>query len=257
MEFDVLGVCFSLLSVKNSWIFRHRFIDSPIDRFSFEGLLLLSRSIPKLPSAEEFRRNVEDLIEKYGIVDCIYKQCLEEFGKLELSQLNEKHQTRIIEPFLLTWGRMGRVLGHNGVEAICKKLVALREKIDPIRYKNLLSEDLNLLRNLIIELYDDIRKTPFLSKRGKQKEVGPTAASKVLHLTCPDLFVMWDTAIRNKGYGKYNGDGKDYFEFLSEMKEIANALESTIMDLQQRYGERVTRLLDQHNWMKFTEKTHT
>ncbi|MEM5804299.1 MAG: hypothetical protein QXU82_00385, partial [Candidatus Aenigmatarchaeota archaeon] len=43
-------------------------------------------------------------IEKYGIVDCIYRQCLEEFGKLEISQLNEKHQTRIIEPFLLTWG---------------------------------------------------------------------------------------------------------------------------------------------------------
>jgi hypothetical protein len=216
-----------------------------------------SRSISKLPSAEEFGRNVEDLREKYGIVDCIYRQCLEEFGKLEISQLSEEHQTRIIEPFLLTWGRMGRVLGHEGVKAICKKLVALREKIEPVRRKNILSEDINSLRNLIIELYDDIRKTPFLSKKGKQKEVGPTAASKVLHLTCPDLFVMWDTAIRNKGYGKYDGDGKDYFEFLCEMKSMAKALESTIGDLQQRYRERVTRLLDQYNWMEFTEKTHT
>jgi len=216
-----------------------------------------SRSISKLPSAEEFGRNVEDLREKYGIVDCIYRQCLEEFGKLEISQLSEEHQTRIIEPFLLTWGRMGRVLGHEGVKAICKKLVALREKIEPVRRKNILSEDINSLRNLIIELYDDIRKTPFLSKKGKQKEVGPTAASKVLHLACPDLFVMWDTAIRNKGYGKYDGDGKDYFEFLCEMKSMAKALESTIGDLQQRYRERVTRLLDQYNWMKFTEKPHT
>ena len=216
-----------------------------------------SRNIPRLPRAEEFERNVEDLIEKYGIVDCIYRQCLEEFRKLEIGQLNEKHQTRIIEPFLLTWGRMERVLGHNGVDAICKKIVALRGKIEPIRYKNLLSEDINSLRNLIIELYDDVRKTPFLSKKGKQKEVGPTAASKVLHLTCPDLFVMWDTAIRNKGYEKYNGDGKDHFEFLCEMKDIAKALENTIRDLQQKYAERVTRLLDEYNWMKFTEKNCT
>ncbi|MGF3573673.1 MAG: hypothetical protein ACQXXG_09695 [Candidatus Bathyarchaeia archaeon] len=216
-----------------------------------------SRSIPKLPSAEEFRKNVENLIEKYGIVDCIYRQCLEEFSKLEIGQLREEHQTRIIEPFLLTWGRMGRVLGHEGVKAICKKLVALREKIEPVRCKNILSEDINSLRNLIIDLYDDIRKTPFLSKKGKQKEVGPTAASKVLHLTCPDLFVMWDTAIRNKGYGKYNGDGKDYYEFLCEMKDIAKALENTIRELQQRYGERVTRLLDQYNWMEFTEKINS
>jgi len=205
------------------------------------------------PSAEKFRGNVEELVEKYGILDCIYKQCIEEFGRVEIAQLNEMHRVRIIEPFLLTWGRMGRVLGHKGVEAICGKLKALSERIEPLRQKNLLSEDIDSIKNLIIELYDCIRKTQFRSKKGKQKEVGPTGASKVLHLTCPDLFVMWDTAIRKEGYKK-NDDGKDYFEFLSEMKNMWKELESTVTDLQRRYGEKATRLLDQYNWMEFTEK---
>jgi hypothetical protein len=218
--------------------------------------LFRSRNILKIPSAEEFRKNVEDAVKKYGIVDCIYQRCIEEFSKLKISQLNDENRTRVIEPFLLIWGRMGRVLGYDGTKEICKKLIALQGKLEPLRQKNLLSEDINSLKNLIVELYDDIRKTSFLSKRGKRKEVGPTATSKVLHLACPDLFVMWDSAIR-EGYKKYDGNGVDYFEFLCAMKEIAetDALKSTIMDLQRKYSERVTRLLDQYNWMEYSKRT--
>jgi len=211
-------------------------------------------SIPKFPSSAEFQRNVEEMMEKYGIGDCIYKQCVEEFSRVEIALLNEKHQVRIIEPFLLTWGQMGRVLGYKGVEAIRGQLKVLAGRIKPLRQKNLLSEDINSIENLIIELYDGIRKTRFRSKKGRQKEVGPTAASKVLHLTCPNLFVMWDTAIRNKGYKKKSADGKDYFEFLCEMKNMWKALELTIRNLQQRYGQRATRILDQYNYREFREK---
>ena len=199
-------------------------------------------------SPEEFRKYVEESERKYGISDCIYRQCIEELSGVNLSQLNEDHEIRIIRPFLLTWGVMGRVLGYEGVSAIREKLEGLDEKITPLRRENLFSVKLHEIKELVIELFDEIRQTEFKSKKGKQKEVGSTAASKVLHLTCPNLFIMWDSAIRAK-YSKTRGNGEDYFEFLVEMKEILQSFKPAIEQLQKRYGTKVTRIIDQYNWM--------
>jgi len=94
-----------------------------------------------------------------------------------------------------------------------------------------------------------MRETKFKSKKGNQKEVGSTAASKAFHLTCPDLFVMWDGKIRTE-YGMHNGGGKDYFEFLRMMKDLWKKLKPEIDKLQQEYGDRATRIIDKYNWMK-------
>ena len=75
----------------------------------------------------------------------------------------------------------------------------------------------------------------------EQKKIGSTAASKALHLACPDLFVMWDAKIGVKyRCNKYKGNGKEYFKFLTEMKDLGKGLENTINDLQQKYGRRIT-----------------
>ena len=47
------------------------------------------------------------------------------------------------------------------------------------------------------DIYDEIMNTKWKSKKGKTKRVGPTATSKALHLVAPDLFIIWDRAIRN------------------------------------------------------------
>ena len=187
-----------------------------------------------MPHPEEFRKTVEEFEEKYDIYDCIYRESIEEFSTIEISQLNEKNEIRIIRPFLLTWGLMVRVLGYRGVKVIRKKLKDINEKIEPLRQKDLLSVNLDGIKDLIIELFDEIRGTMFKSKMGETKRVGSIAASKVLHLSCPNLFVMWDFAIRN-GYKKYDGDGKDCYEFLSQMKKMWKELKITIEDLQQKY----------------------
>lgn len=199
-------------------------------------------------SPEEFRKYVEESERKYGISDCIYMKCIEEFNRVALSQLNEEHEIRIIRPFLLTWGVMGRVLGYRGIRAICEKLREINRQIEPLRRKDLFSVKLDEVKELVIELFDEIRKIKFKSKKGRQKEVGSTAASKVLHLCCPNLFIMWDSAIRGK-YKKYSADGKDYFGFLKEMRDLGKKLEITIRDLQHRYGKNITRIIDQYNWM--------
>ena len=199
-----------------------------------------------MASTEEFRKYVDELERKHGITDCVYRECIEEFKNIKLSELNKEHEIRIIKPFLLTWGVMGRVLGNAGIRPICEKLKDINEKIKLLRNEDLFSVNLDEIRGLVIELFNEIREIKFKSNKKKEKEVGPTATSKVLHLTCPNLFIMWDFAIRNK----YNGDGKGYFEFLSEMKKMGEELESTIKDLKQKYGKSPAKIIDEYNWMK-------
>jgi len=205
-----------------------------------------------MPTPKRFIKNVDEYEEKYGIMDCVYVQCTKEFSSLKLSEMNELHKTRIIETFLFDWGKMQRVLGHNGIEAICKKIKEKRfaYRIEPMRKKGLKSVKLEEQKSLIVDLFDEIAKISFKSKNKRDKSVGSTAASKVLHLCCPDLFLMWDDNIR-KGYEKRNGDGEDYFQFLDDMQKLWNALDETIEELQRKYGKRATRIIDEHNWTEF------
>jgi hypothetical protein len=210
----------------------------------------------EIPTPEHFMKNVDEYEEKYEIMDCVYVQCIKEFSRLKLSEINELHKTRIIETFLFEWGKMQRTLGHVGIEAVYKKIKEKRfaDKMEPLRNKSLKSVKLEELKSLIVDLFDKIAGILFISesksKKEKRKHVGSTAASKVLHLCCPDLFLMWDADIRN-GYEKWEGDGKDYFQFLKDMQKLWNTLNETIEEMQRKYGKRATRITDEYNWIEF------
>ena len=94
--------------------------------------------------------------------------------------------------------------------------------------------------------------------------LGPTGASKVLHLLVPSLIVMWDTKIRQH-YG-LPSDGAAFLEFHRIMhEELRQALETYIEEhggtmveaarsiLYERYEgstERpITKVLDEYNWV--------
>jgi len=104
------------------------------------------------------------------------------------------------------------------------------------------------LRDIVVELFDSLRETGFKGKKGRTKQVGPTATSKILHLICPDLFVMWDSDIRRQ-YRKFEGDGKEYFEFLLTIQTLMLRLEPTITALREKNQKKPTRIIDQFNWM--------
>jgi len=203
----------------------------------------------EIPKAENFRRKVAKMEENYGIIDCIYVQCTEEFSHHKLTQLNKSIRTRIIEPFLFDWGKMQRQLGYDGLKEVYGKMKEkhFADRIEPLRRKSLKSTNLDELKGLIINLFDQIASVSFKSKKGKGKNVGSTTSSKVLHLCCPDLFVMWDADIRAL-YKKGNGNGEDYFQFLEDMKKLWIALDETINKLQKEYGKIATRLVDEYNW---------
>lgn len=201
---------------------------------------------------EELKKKVEESEQNYGITDCVYSNCIQEISNLGLDKLGKDHETRIFRPFLLTWGTMGRVLGYEGVSAVCSRIRSLSHKIEPLRKANLLTANLFDSRDPIVELFNHFCATEFKSKKGRIGKVCSTASSKILHLTCPDFFVMWDSAIREE-YGKSKGDGKEYFEFLLTMQTLMLRLETTINYLREKYGRKPTRIIDQFNWMSAHE----
>jgi len=103
--------------------------------------------------------------------------------------------------------------------------------------------NLNKHKERIIRIFDRLR-----AERNKEGHViiGPTGASKIMHLRVPSLFIMWDKYIsgqepyrwyetdtimrcyyeigvetNNKWrYKRYPKDGRGYFEFLKDMKKL-------------------------------------
>jgi len=95
---------------------------------------------------------------------------------------------------------------------------------------------------------------------------GAVAASKLLHIALPNLFVMWDNAISN-GYGiKMTGYSYAY-KFMPRMKD---EFEEAINDFIKRHlcsrdeaisrirkeanNEPIPKLIDEYNWLRYTKQ---
>ena len=54
----------------------------------------------------------------------------------------------------------------------------------------------------------------------EEKDVnGPTAATKVLHLLCPEFFPMWDTKIRRDV--RIRGNEEGYYKYMEEIQSVS------------------------------------
>ena len=51
-------------------------------------------------SNEDFRKSIRETEDKWGITDCIYVQCVEEFSKCDLNLVDERIRDRILSAFL-------------------------------------------------------------------------------------------------------------------------------------------------------------
>lgn len=207
----------------------------------------------QIPDHQYFIKSVEYMEDNYGLVDCIYVQCIEEFSQIDLKQLDNKIKNRTLSAFLFDWGKMQRHLGYVGLEAVYDKIKekTFSEKIESFRNRNLNETKLAQAENEIIRLFDGLSTTSFINDNNKTKTLGSTTASKVLHLCCPDFFIMWDADIR---YGK--GEGRDYFRFLVDMKELWKALDTTIAELEKTNKKKATRIIDEFNWHECHQLRH-
>ena len=79
----------------------------------------------------------------------------------------------------------------------------------------------------------------------KIKGIQATGSSKLIHLTVPSVFVMWDGYIR-KHYNFKNGNAEDYFNFLKKMqKEFSN---TKFLNKDRTFA----KAIDQYNYVKIT-----
>lgn len=94
--------------------------------------------------------------------------------------------------------------------------------------------------------FDDYEKEIkyIFRKLSKIKGIQYTGASKLMHLTTPEVFVMWDAYIR-KAWGFKKGEADDYFDFLKKMQEEFKG----IGKIKKRT---LAKLIDEYNYVKFT-----
>ena len=201
----------------------------------------------KVPDPEDLSKIVEIYEKRYGKLEHIYRDVLRKFGTIKLCNLSEDNIECILNPYFLKWGKMGRVLGFKGVRRIGDRLKEMDAQLSKFQQEDLITLNLDIMSSKIANIYDDIMNTEWLSKKGKMKRVGPTSASKALHLVAPNLFIIWDRAIRNYYGFKDNGEG--YIRFLANMQDWIRKLKPTIERLQKRYKKSCTKIIDEYNWM--------
>jgi hypothetical protein len=202
----------------------------------------------RVPTPEEFSSLVNSYESRYKKLDSIYVTALQDFKRKKLSKLNYSDVESILHPYLLKWGKMGRVLGFKGCKRIGDKLREMDLQLTKLRQESLSTVKLDRKSSEFADIYDEIMNTKWKSEKGKTKRVGPTAASKALHLVAPNLFMIWDRAIRNHYVFKENG--AEYVRFLVSMQIWLKKLKSPIGALQSRYGKSCTKIIDEYNWMK-------
>ena len=199
------------------------------------------------PNSKDFARIVQQYEEKYKNLDIIYLSAITKYQN-GADGLEKQEVESILYPYLLKWGRMGRVLGYIGCDRIASALQQLKPQLDELNAETLLNIDLNDKSCSIDELYDTLLNSKWKSNLGRTKRVGPTTTAKVLHLALPNLFMIWDRRIRE--YYEFKDTGSEYFRFLEIMQDWNQKLFKTINSLQEKYGKSSTKLIDEYNWKK-------
>ena len=152
-------------------------------------------------------------------------------------------------------------------EHLLPALKKVLPKLNKLRGKTILdvcldeSIDGKSIADVICSSFKGIANCGPPSKRNGRPNNEVTAASKILHIVNPELFVMWDSAII-RGYGGYNRR-LFYADFLRRMQLLANyaieqvktecgltredAIESLTCD-----GHTLAKALDEFNYVKYT-----
>lgn len=100
-------------------------------------------------------------------------------------------------------------------------------------------------RSVIINIFSELDKID---------RVSGVAISKMLHMFCPDFFVMWENAIM-RSYGFCN-NVEGYLNFLQRIKSeiVENNLLKDYIDSNLRKEVNLLKLIDEFNMMKMRQK---
>jgi hypothetical protein len=121
----------------------------------------------------------------------------------------------------------------NGFKNTIKKLNPYFNKFKNKDFKKINFDD---YKKDIIYIFDTLSEI---------KGIQATGSSKLIHLTTPSVFVMWDGYIR-KQYGFINGNSEDYFNFLKKMQKEFNNIKFV------NKNRTFTKAIDEFNYVKIT-----
>lgn len=173
----------------------------------------------------------------------------------------EQVKGEIISKFLNKWGCR---LAKKNHDVLAKKLIEVTEhlKKDLQGLKGAKLIDLNLGSN------ETAIKNCYQTMAGIGNNFSHTAASKLLHMINPELFVMWDGPMR-KGYKEdyvITADAAGYFDFMNKMQEGLQKVSQSFLSahegcpaeflskkLEIKTPKTIVKHLDEYNWITITK----
>lgn len=213
---------------------------------------------------EKLLRIANEFEDEIELTECIYFGAIERLGDVRknLNKVDDvQHVRRVIKPFLIQWGMMGRTVGRKGLDwkKLGETLRSLENDFDVLRNRRFLTIDFNE-RNVSIaikNIFSRIRSIPYIG--------GHTSTPKIMHLLNPEIFVMWDEDIR-KSYQERNSRITDsprgYLEFLKQTQEelmrsirgrqerTGRGLDEVETEIRSKYKNKtLARIIDEYNWM--------
>jgi len=196
------------------------------------------------PRTKDLKEFVEKLLTDWGYTEKnIYLKCIKDAKKINLCKITIEDTKGPIKAFLVNWGMMYRVLNRRkdwekhlmkAIRKNCTLINKFKNK-DIFNFPNLKEYKIE-----IKQLYKEIRNI-----------IGPTSASKVLHLLCPNFFPMWDDVIRkrlSKEKQKIGESGIGYFKYMVAIQQNFSKLLSKINKLSEEYKMTKLRIIDAYLW---------
>lgn len=173
----------------------------------------------------------------------------------------EQVKGEIISGFLNKWGCR---LAKKNHDVLAEKLIEvtehLKEDLQSLKSAKLLDLDLEKSENAIKNCYQTMA--------GIGNNFSHTAASKLLHMINPELFVMWDGPMR-KGYKEdyaITEDAAGYFEYMKKMQEGLQKVSQSFLityegcpaeflseKLEIKTTKTIVKHLDEYNWITITK----
>ena len=172
----------------------------------------------------------------------------------------------VLIEFLNKWGCRLRNYDSLTAENLKHSIVGIHPELLVTKDFSILSFNFDVVENR--ERIERIFNSFWFYGSQIAKTFGPTATSKVLHIINPDLFVMWDDAIRLHYWIQNNNiieSGRGYCLFLIEIKRIAEGLVEecrarfNVTNLASWVSERLninpphslTKFIDEFNWLAY------
>lgn len=206
--------------------------------------------------------------EEIEVRDVFYKIAARLISKS--NSLDDKVDAILV--ILLTWNQAFyryKPIDANHVETFSNVMREFERIFDLLKGKNL--DNINLGQEIFENRDSTIADLPsykdviLLIFDGFLEVLGPTGASKAMHLINSKLFMMWDNAIR-KHYS-CSTTSEDYIKFMENMQRIAKEIvrsyceefncsrEEAIENICKiANGKTLPKLIDEYNYVRFTQR---